>query len=258
MPEESKENKTPSERTFLDEKYETYRAGKSSQDTLIRELVVQTFEPYINGKTGLELGCSDGYATELLSKRVDHLDVIEGSECFIKEAMNRSLQNVSFIQCLFEEFEPTKQYDYIFACYILEHVLDVAKVLKVVRDALKPDGLLFVVVPNSRALSRQLAYHMGIIPDLTALTENDVAHGHRRVYNRVSLNRDLEQCGYMTIAQGGISLKFLADFQMDKLIETGILQQPQIDGLYKLGFEYPDLCGSIFSVCRKKMIPHGK
>lgn len=45
-------------------------------------------------------------------------------------------------------------------------------------------------------------------------------------------------------------LKILADFQMDKLIETEILKE-QIDGLYKLGLEYPDLCGSLFSICRK-------
>ena len=44
-------------------------------------------------------------------------------------------------------------------------------------------------------------------------------------------------------------LKILADFQMDKLIHQQILGDPQLKGLFKLGLEYPDLCGSLFSVC---------
>ena len=58
--------------------------------------------------------------------------------------------------------------------------------------------------------------------------------------------------GFTNVAQGGIMLKILADFQMDKLINEGILKQAQLDGLLKLGFEYPDLSGSLFSICKKK------
>jgi 2-polyprenyl-3-methyl-5-hydroxy-6-metoxy-1,4-benzoquinol methylase len=244
------ENFVSSETEFLNKKSQTYVAGQSAQDNLIRELAVETFQPFIEPKKGLELGCSDGYMTQLLSGQLKQLDVVEGSENFIKKAKERDLHNVSFFHCLFEEFKPVKQYDYIFLCYVLEHVYDVEKILKIAHRALHPDGLLFVVVPNSRALSRQLAYHMGLIPDLKELTQNDFDHGHRRVYDRVSLNRDLENSGFAAIAQGGIMLKLLADFQMDRLIDMGVLQKPQLSGLYKLGFEYPDLCGSLYSICR--------
>ncbi len=240
-----------SEKKFLDKRSQTYVAGKSPQDNLIRKLAVQTFQPFLDAKIGLELGCSDGYMTMLLSNELKQLDVVEGSENFIKKAKERKLQNVSFVHCLFEEFKPVKQYDYIFLCFVLEHVYDVQKLLNIANSALCPEGLLFVVVPNSRALSRQLAYHMGLISELKELTPNDLNHGHRRVYDRVSLNRDLENGGYKAIAQGGILLKILADFQMDRLIDMGILQKPQISGLYKLGFEYPDLCGAIYSICKK-------
>ena len=33
------------------------------------------------------------------------------------------------------------------------------------------------------------------------------------------------------------------------MIESQIIAQPQIEGLYKIGLEYPDLAGSLFSVC---------
>jgi 2-polyprenyl-3-methyl-5-hydroxy-6-metoxy-1,4-benzoquinol methylase len=240
------------EKKFLNDTANTYTVDNSSQTRVIRELVVRTFSPYLRRGIGLELGCSDGYMTKMLASNLEHLDVVDGSTKFLNEAKKRNLTNVEYHFSLFEEYTSTKKYDYVFASYIMEHVLEPSLVLKMVKQVLKPDGLLFMVVPNARALSRQLAMHMGLISDLKALTENDLANGHRRVYDRVYFNREIEQAGFESISEGGLMLKILADFQLDKLIDDGLLQQIQIDGLYKLGNEYPDLCGSLYSICRPK------
>lgn len=242
-----------SERAFLDRVYHTYTVDHSAQTMAMRKLIVRTFAPWLQpGGHGLELGCSDGFMTEMLSRRIGRLDVVDGSEQFLAEARKRNLPNVEFRFALFEEFTATEKYDYVFASYILEHVLDPVAVMAMARTVLKPGGLLFIVVPNARALSRQLGLHMGLLQGLKDLTPNDHNHGHRRVYDRVDLNRDIAAAGFENVSQGGIMLKILADFQMDQLIDKGMLQEPQIDGLYKLGLEYPDLCGSLFSVCRIK------
>ena len=240
------------EKLFLDRVYSTYTVDESSQTRVMRELVVRTFAPHIRGGVALELGCSDGYMTEMLASRVDHLDVVDGSRSFLAEAEKRGLPNVAYTYSLFEQFETSTKYDYVFASFIFEHVLDPQLVFAMIRRVLKPDGRLFLVVPNARALSRQLALHMGLIEDLKALTENDLVNGHRRVYDRVFLNREIRTAGFEPIVEGGLMLKILADFQLDRLIDDEFLQQPQIDGLYKLGFEYPDLCGALFSICALK------
>lgn len=241
------------EKEFLDNVCATYNDNISSCEKLIRRLIVKNFEPFIdNNKIGLELGCSNGYMTEMLSERLNKLDVIDGCEDFIKTTKERKLSNVTFIYSLFEEYSANKidiRYDYVFATYVLEHISNVDDILKIIKGLLKPNGIFFCVVPNSRALSRQLALHMGLINDLKQLTENDLNHGHRRVYDRFSFNRDIENAGFKIISQGGILLKILANFQMDQLIDNKILQDEQLEGLYKLGFEYPDLCGSLFSIC---------
>src|SRR5258708_23629688 len=238
------------EKAFLDRVYSTYTVSHSSQTRVMRELVARTFMPYLKGGRGLELGCSDGYMTELLSAQLDSLDVVDGSAKFLEEARKRALANVKYIHALFEEYSARASYDYVFASFILEHVLEPRLVLDMVRRVIGKNGLLFVTVPNARALSRQLALHMGLISDLKALTENDKVNGHRRVYDRVYLNRELHAAGFETVAEGGLMLKILADFQLDKLIDDGTLQQIHIDVLYRLGLEYPDLCGSLFSICR--------
>jgi 2-polyprenyl-3-methyl-5-hydroxy-6-metoxy-1,4-benzoquinol methylase len=238
------------ERAFLDRVYSTYTVSHSSQTRVMRELVARTFVPYLKRGSGLELGCSDGYMTELLSQQLDELDVVDGSAKFLEEAKKRPLKNVNYIQSLFEEYVTATRYDYVFASFILEHVLEPRPVLEMAKGVLKQSGLLFITVPNARALSRQLALHMGLITDLKALTENDLVNGHRRVYDRVYLNRELRLAGFETITEGGLMLKILADFQLDKLIDDGTLQQSHIEGLYRLGLEYPDFCGSLFSICR--------
>jgi SAM-dependent methyltransferase len=237
------------ERAFLDRVSRSYVTSESSQDRLIRSLVVRTFAPFLHGRV-LELGCSDGYMTELLSAHAHTVDVVDGCERFLDTARKRNLPNARFIQSMFEEFKTDRQYDCVVAAFILEHVADVQATMAMIRAALKSNGLLLAAVPNARALSRQLARQMGLIRDLTDLTPNDHNHGHRRVYDRVSWNRDLESAGFKPIAQGGGLLKPLADFQLEKLIDSGILGPEQIEGLYGLGADFPDLCGSLWAVCR--------
>lgn len=230
----------------------TYTKG-SRQDQAIRTLIARTFAPYLRPvMRGLQLGYAEGVDTALLAPLLAHLDIVEGSEAFLEAGREQGLPNAAFHHALFERFLPEHagaDYDAVFAVYVLEHVADPVALLRAARAVLAPEGLLFVVTPNARALSRQLALHMGLVPALTALTPHDLEHGHRRVYDRVSLNRDLRAAGCRIVAQGGIMLKILADFQLDRLIEQGILGAEQLDGLYSLGFEYPDLCGSLFAVC---------
>lgn len=240
------------EMEFLESVISTYVTSDSPQDMLIKKLAVRTFKSYMRpGKKALEFGCCDGFMTGLISDCVDQLTVVDGSQTFIEMAKKRVPDNIEFVHSLFENFEPNRKFDYIFATYVLEHVNDSTGFLEMAGKLLSEDGLLFIVVPNARALSRQLARHMGLLDDLFMLTPNDINHGHRRVYDRISLNRDIEVAGLLQVGQGGLLLKLLADFQMDTLIETGVLGELQLEGLYKMGFEYPDLAGSLFSVCRR-------
>lgn len=238
------------EMEFLESVTQTYVTSDSPQDRLIKTLAVRTFQPYIRpGKLALEFGCCDGFMTNLIAGHVDYLTVVDGSQTFIEMAKERVPGNVGFVHALFEEFLPEKKFDYIFATYVLEHVSDPIAFLRHACQLLAEGGMLFLVVPNARAFSRQLARHMGLLKDLFALTPNDINHGHRRVYDRILLNRHIESAGLLQVGQGGLLLKILADFQMDKLIECEILGEMQLEGLYKMGLEYPDFAGSLFSVC---------
>jgi SAM-dependent methyltransferase len=239
-----------SEFEFLESVTNTYVTSDSAQDRLIKKLAIKTFEPYLHkGNNALEFGCLDGFMTGLISQYIEDLTVVEGSQTFIDIAKKRVPNNVEFIHSLFEEFVSDRKFDYIFATYVLEHLSDPVAFLELAGSLLADSGTIFLVVPNGRSFSRQLARHMNLIDDLFALTQNDINHGHKRVYDRVLLDRDIHAAGLRQVSQGGLFFKLLADFQMDKLIESKILGDDHLNGLYKMGQEYPDLSCSLFSVC---------
>jgi len=237
------------EMLFLDGLAVNYdMVDESSQARLMRDLLMRVVTPYVNGGVALELGCEAGYMTARIASVVDRLDVVDGSEQFLEEARQRNIPGTSYYHSLFEEFEPETEYDYVFASHVLEHVIDVRAVLAMVRKALKPEGYLFAFVPNARAMSRQLARRMGLVESLYHLTPNDLKGGHRRVYDMALLVRDLESSGFRLLAQGGVLLKPFADFQMEKLLDTGILGPLQCEGLFRLGCEYPDMCADVYAI----------
>lgn len=242
----------PNETAFLESVTATYVTSESPQDCLIKSLAVRTVAPFLDqSMRGLELGCSDGFMTALLASKLSQLTVVDGSPTFIEKARARAAGlPVEFVLSLFEDYVPTTKYDCIFATYVLEHVHDPVVFLRNAAQWLTKDGIFYLVVPNARAMSRQLARHMGLINSLYDLTPNDLNHGHRRVYDLASFNCDLNAAGLQRITQGGLLFKPFADFQMDRLIESSIVGESQMEGLYQLGLEYPEFAGSLFALCR--------
>lgn len=225
-------------------------AGDGLQDDWIRHLCVRRFEPWLeHSHTGLEVGCSDGRMTEFLAARISFLDVVEATKGFMARLLARNLPNVTAHHSMIEEYNTGRRYNCIFATWVLTHCLDPVAVLRHLKGLLAEGGRLFIVVPNARAMSRQLARHMGLLDDLYNLTPNDIAHGHLHSYDRVRLNSQLAVAGLETIAEGGLMLKPLADYQMDGLYASGMLDHIHREGLAGLGREYPDFCGAIYSIC---------
>jgi len=249
--------KNNDEKILLEKLANNYFNEKNSEDiiygtqsnfqTYNRQYMLKKCLKYM-GENGiaLELGCETGYMSSLISQHVKSLTTIDGSKTFIAKAKQRNLSNVKFVYSLFEEIDEFQKYDYVFASHVLEHLFDPQNVLKRIKKALKPTGKVFVVVPNARSISRQLAHTMGIVPDIYGLTPNDLNGGHRRVYDFDSVKNEVSKSGLKIIEISGLFYKPFADFQMDELINIGMLTDKHINGLYNLGNKYPEHSGAIF------------
>jgi GNAT superfamily N-acetyltransferase/2-polyprenyl-3-methyl-5-hydroxy-6-metoxy-1,4-benzoquinol methylase len=219
---------------------------------VMHPFMIKSFEPFFNKGSLLELGSFKGDFTRRFQPYFDDITCVEASDVAIAEAKQKLGDKVKFVNSLFENASLPRRYDNIVLTHVLEHLDDPVLVLKRInKEWLTENGRFFLVCPNANAPSRQIAVKMGLITHNSAVTPAEAEHGHRRTYTLDTLERDAVAAGLKVVHRSGIFFKALANFQWDRLMKTDIISQEYLDGCYKLGMQYPDLCASIFLVCRK-------
>ena len=218
-------------------------------DLLMHDMLLRTFEPFMDGVSALEMGCFEGNFTRLLRETYPDLTVVEASAQCIAKARARVPTDVLFIHSTFEAAELDRRYDAIFLTHVLEHLDVPVLVLKRAREWLLPGGRIFIAVPNAHAASRQIAAHMGIMDTPESVTPAEAVHGHRRTYSRDALLLHIAQAGLKLAQDGGVCFKPMANFQLGAALDAGVIDDNFLQGCYKLGRDYPELCASLYAVC---------
>ncbi len=224
---------------------------------VLHPYMIKSFEPFFKQGSLLELGSYKGNFTKRLLPYFDDVTCVEASYLGIEEAKKTISSPVTFINALFEEAILPKRYDNIVLTHVLEHLDDPVLVLKRINEEwLSENGRFFLVCPNANAPSRQIAVKMGLITHNCAVTTAEAEHGHRCTYTLDTMERDAVAAGLKVIHRSGIFFKALANFQWDRLLQTDIISKEYLEGCYKLGQQYPDLCSSIFLMCERGDIRH--
>ena len=194
----------------------------------------------------LELGPAEGTMTELLLRDGFNVEAVDGSKTFVSLLKKKfqSFGNFQVHEALFEEYLPTKKFDIIILGHVLEHVDDPVAILSLLKDWLVPGtGRILVAVPNARSLHRQAAAIMGLLESEYTMSEKDIHHGHRRIYNPETLRADFLKAGLKIQMFGGYWLKPLADKQL-----TEQWSSDQLTAYMALGERYPDIAAELFVI----------
>ena len=214
--------------------------------------MIRSFEPFFKKGSLLELGSFKGDFTKRFLPYFEDITCVEASDVAIRDARKKLGDKINFIHALFEQVTLPRRYDHIVLTHVLEHLDDPVPVLKRINgEWLAEGGRCFLACPNADAPSRQIAVKMGLISHNTAVTSAEAAHGHRRTYSLNTLERDAAAAGLKVVYRSGIFFKALANFQWDRLLQTDIISEEYLEGCYKLGQQYPDLCSTIFLLCEK-------
>ena len=214
--------------------------------------MIKSFEPFFNKGGLLELGSFKGDFTRRFLPYFDDITCVEASDVAMAQAKSILGDKVKFVNSLVEKVTLPKRYDNIVLTHVLEHIDAPVLVLRRINEEwLAKKGRLFLVCPNANAPSRQIAVKMGLISHNSAVTPAEAEHGHRRTYTLDTLERDAVAAGLKVVYRSGIFFKALANFQWDRLLQTDIVSKEYLDGCYKLGQQYPDLCSSIFLMCER-------
>jgi len=153
----------------------------------------------------LEVGCGEGALLAGAAARGAHATGIELSEADCALARTQSDANV--ICAAFEEVAFGEPFDVIACSHALEHARDPLAWLRRMRELLKPEGVLFVAVPNvmrphgsiKRAFQRQHLYYFSPSTLPLALATTGFAPWHMRVYAHEDLTI-LARTGEFTVS----------------------------------------------------------
>ena len=229
-----------------------HKYGYSFDFDVMHPYMIKSFEPFFHKGSLLELGSFKGAFTARVLPYFNDVTCVEASDVAIAEAKKNLGDTVKFVNSLFEKATLPKRYDNIVLTHVLEHLDDPVLVLKRINEEwLAENGRFFLVCPNANAPSRQIAVKMGLITHNSAVTPAEAEHGHRCTYTLDTLERDAVAAGLKVVYRSGIFFKALANFQWDRLLQTDIISEEYLEGCYKLGQQYPDLCSSIFLMCER-------
>lgn len=191
----------------------------------------------------LELGLGHGISAKLFSDYFKDYTVIDASKAVIENFINEfPTCKFEIIEEYFELFETNNKYDIIIMGFILEHVDDPEVILRHFKNFLKPNGKIYVTVPNSEVMNRRLGNLTGDLPDMKLLSDHDYICGHKRYYSVKTLTEQITNCGFKINRFEGIYLKPLSTKQMISLN----LDSKYINALCELGIDYPELCCGLF------------
>ena len=135
---------------------------------------------------------------------------------------------------------------------VLEHVEYPEQILELAKGWLKPctynskgGGRIISMVPNSHSIHRQAAVKMGLLKSEDSMSEADVFHGHRRIYDLESLQKEFLKAGLKVIDSGGYWLKPLSNAQIQNTWDTKMTL-----AFMELGEAYPQIAGDIYVVAQ--------
>ena len=229
------------------------------------------------GKTIVEFGCGTGSMISLpLTKMgysvygldTDRNSIAFGQELFQKEGFDP--ENLKIMDLSELDLTP----DVIIASEVLEHMHgnELVKALCIIREKLKPDGLLLITVPNGYGWFEmesfvwfktgigQLLEHLRIVSficqlkrlifgkDIEALYPSTLSNSsHRQRFKYHSIIKLLEDNGFEVIESKG-SVFFAGPFS--NLFFTGIRPVMKIN--CTLGYWFPKCASGFYFSCRAK------
>jgi len=116
---------------------------------------------FVKGKKVLDLGCGEGYGSDILSELAENVIGIDIDEKAIEHASSKYVKkNLKFIRgSAFEvPIKSENSFDVIICFEILEHVEEHNKLLSEVKRLLKADGVLVISTPNKKVYSDEANY----------------------------------------------------------------------------------------------------
>lgn len=185
----------------------------------------------------LEIGCGMSSIANYLADFKEYT-IVERGEIFLNTAKEdlQGRDSIEFIQGFFEECTEElrkRQYDFIICSSLLHEIEEPRRLLLGLRDICDKETVVHINVPNQYSLHRLLAYKAGCIKDTGEKSEKNILLQQTSVFHL----KTLEELICSTIPdveimeKGSYFVKPFSHSQMEKMLESGIIDEKVLDGL---------------------------
>jgi len=204
----------------------------------------------------LEIGCG----TEPLFQYVEEAQftIIEPAQDFYNNAVNLAGKDtrVRCIQGFFEEEVQrlSNDHDMIICASLLHEVEKPVRLLKAIAQVCNQNTIVHINVPNANSMHRLLGKEMKILADVHDMSENNRNFQQNNVFDKDSLSRIVTENGFDIIEDGSFFVKPFSHTQMYDMVQSGIVDEKVLDGLYALGKYMPEFGSEIYVNCRLKAV----
>lgn len=163
-------------------------------------------------------------------------DILEPNEEFVKSFLIYNKDSrVNIINSPLEKSIVLKKYDLIIVSGLVHMIIDLKTFYFKLKEFSDPKTLIYLNVPNSISIHRQIALKMGIIDNVNELSKLDILYGHQRVYSMELLVESLKECFDVQImGKGSYYLKFLSNSQYLDLLNSEIVNDSFFESLVDL------------------------
>jgi len=157
-------------------------------------------------KTILDIGCADGSFSKILKEEFNFdcygFDISKNS---VELANEKGIKSI--VQNAEEEFQyEDETYDLIFACEIIEHLLDTDFFLSEINRILKKDGISILTTANLCSFTNRVRIMFGKFP--AHGPQFRAGKGHLTTYCLPVLEKQLKENGFKTIIRSSSSIPF--------------------------------------------------
>ncbi|ASV74953.1 ubiquinone biosynthesis O-methyltransferase [Thermogutta terrifontis] len=144
------------DRPLYEQQYEKMLYERSRIAERLACQIIDTCSPYLSKPVSewevLDCGSGYGFTAAELAKRCKRVKGIEPSHTLYVEAVRiqqeKHLANLSFANIGAETLSDHNVYDLVVLDNVLEHIREQLQALQRIFHALRPNGVLFIVVPN--------------------------------------------------------------------------------------------------------------
>ena len=200
-------------------------------------------------KNILEVGCGME-SLGFYYKKYNSLDIIEPSTFFYNNLKANNSFKSNFYNCYFENFESEKSYEIIILSSLLHEIENLDLFLEKLVSISDSETLIYINVPNSNSFHRILGVKSKITNSINDQSTLNQRNQTQQIFDLESLTSLVTNKGFNVIESGSYFIKPFTHIQMQKLLDSKIINKQILDGFYEMVDYMPGLGSEIFIIVK--------